>query len=452
MAKQVFLLEGPYDEGGGGGLAVAATARGATEVSCLMRSNDRLYALLEVCKNAIPGVCTTKTRRWDDCKRSTNPYELVHTGSMNSPGVASHGWGMPTSRSFYKMWEMMQDYRVQLGIDRDKPMRAAFLAEGPGGFIEAFARFREGSHVDALYGMTLVLPRNRHVPSWKVSLPSVEVHLHAGDLYDIDDVDAFVAAAGGEGSCDLVTADGGFDFSHDFNAQERTSTRLIMSEIYAAMRLQCDGGHLILKIYDIRTTTTIRMLYMLRRSYHHVRLIKPLTSRPANSEKYVLCTGFRRRERERMLFGPIDYAAGAAVTSPTAPDTHVNPTKGVLGLLRDAVVSGTAHLPLPGAVAAAYAMPSPPPQFVSDVVHFNAHFVTRQAECIMHTLGVAAQQLPFPHATDSVDAQAWTARQWCKKYNVDASPPPTSAPGQDIVGMRHDNCRQYTIQTLPPPT
>lgn len=439
MTKQVYVLDGPYEDGG-----VAASARGSTEVAGLMRTNNRSHTLLEVCKNAISAVCTnTKTKRWDECKRMTNMYELVHTGSASYPGVATHEWGMPTSRSFYKLWEILYDYRAELGVDRDTSMRAAFLAEGPGGFIEAFARYRDGRHVDSLYGMTLVLPRNRNVPSWKVTLPSVEAHLHAGDLYVLSDIDAFVAAAGGEGSCDLVTADGGFDFSHDFNAQERTSTRLIVSEIYTALLLQREGGHFILKIYDVRTPTTMRLLYLLRRCYQTVRLIKPLTSRPANSEKYVLCTCFRRRERERLLFGPIDYDSMCEYVGQTSARSKMSEQlSGAMGVLRSAVDS--TYFPLAGAARVAYSLPAPPPLFVMDIVQFNMHFVSRQAACIQHTLALAAGASHTPDMALK-RRQLDCALQWCRKYGISCSST-TSAVEELPVHNHHAGRRPEAAQ------
>jgi hypothetical protein len=52
------------------------------------------------------------------------------------------------------------------------------------------------------------------------------------------------------------------------------------------------GGVFILKIYDVHFEITNQLLMLLCLYYRKVGIIKPLTSRPGNSEKYVLCEGF----------------------------------------------------------------------------------------------------------------------------------------------------------------
>ena len=48
---------------------------------------------------------------------------------------------------------------------------------------------------------------------------------------------------------EIITADGGFDFSIDFNKQETLSIKLIFCQICYAIALQKSGGTFILKIF-----------------------------------------------------------------------------------------------------------------------------------------------------------------------------------------------------------
>ena len=48
---------------------------------------------------------------------------------------------------------------------------------------------------------------------------------------------------------DLITADGGFDFSMDFNQQEILIGKLLFAQIAYALCLQKRGGKFILKIF-----------------------------------------------------------------------------------------------------------------------------------------------------------------------------------------------------------
>ena len=96
-----------------------------------------------------------------------------------------------------------------------------------------------------------------------------------------------------KGSMDLITGDGGFDFSIDFNKQEVLSLKLIYAQICYALIMQKQGGTFILKIFDIFTEPTIDFLYLLCSLYKNVYIMKPETSRIANSEKYIICKDYK---------------------------------------------------------------------------------------------------------------------------------------------------------------
>ena len=61
----------------------------------------------------------------------------------------------------------------------------------------------------------------------------------------------------------VITADGGFDFSIDFNKQEELAIRLILTEAIYAIILQKKGGVFILKIFDTFLKGTVDILYLL---------------------------------------------------------------------------------------------------------------------------------------------------------------------------------------------
>ena len=48
---------------------------------------------------------------------------------------------------------------------------------------------------------------------------------------------------------DIITGDGGFDYSVDFNKQEILSSRLILAQVIYAIIMQKKNGIFILKIY-----------------------------------------------------------------------------------------------------------------------------------------------------------------------------------------------------------
>ena len=102
-------------------------------------------------------------------------------------------------------------------------------------------------------------------------------------------------------SCDIVTADGGFDFTTDFNHQELVSLKLILSQIAFAIACQKKGGSFFIKMFDTFTPASIDMLYLLTMLYDQVYYCKPHTSRYANSEKYIICKGFRLTDSKALV-------------------------------------------------------------------------------------------------------------------------------------------------------
>lgn len=250
----------------------------------LLQVNSFLHAILTKYKNKITDHYRNKL--WDRYKKLTNEYEMIFTTPNTGNNISVY---FPVSRSFFKMWEMIHDFSENLDLHLPK-MHALFLAEGPGGFAEAMIKYRNNSH-DNYYGISLK-SANKNIPDWKYQDRLTISHGAdgTGDLYKLENIHYLVKSYP---KMHIITADGGFDFSADFNNQEELSLRLILCEIYAAFNVQAAKGHFILKIYDLFHEYTLKTICMLKQFYDSIYLVKPLSSRPANSEKYLVCTGFR---------------------------------------------------------------------------------------------------------------------------------------------------------------
>jgi hypothetical protein len=136
----------------------------------------------------------------------------------------------------------------------------------------------------------------RSVPGWRKSqtflqrYPDVHITYGAdgtGDLYKLANQDVFTSESGGRTS-DLYTADGGFDFSADFNGQENTVQRLLISEALAGLNTLKPGGTMILKLFDTKCRSTLEILWIVSSCFEKTGILKPSTSRPANSERYFI--------------------------------------------------------------------------------------------------------------------------------------------------------------------
>jgi len=226
----------------------------------------------------------------------TNPYEYIHTVLPHGKNAVSKL--KPLSRAFYKMVEICNTLEI-LPSCSVKPINSFHLAEGPGGFIEAMTYLRSNAE-DNYYGMTLVDSSNTNVPGWKKSDAFIKKHYQVviekgtdgtGDLYNPMNYTHCLEKY--RSSMDIITGDGGFDFSIDFNNQESLALRLIFSQVAYAIGMQAPGGTFILKFFDTFLKASIDILYILSCFYSAVYVIKPHTSRYANSEKYVVCRDFK---------------------------------------------------------------------------------------------------------------------------------------------------------------
>ena len=160
---------------------------------------------------------------------------------------------------------------------------------------------------DRYYGMTLIND-DPICPGWKKTKTFLDANPNViietgedktGNLLSIANFK--YCASKYKNKMEIITADGGFDFSLDFNNQENNATRLIIAEVFFALAMQKKGGSFILKIFDIFHKPTVDILYLLSYYYSNVSIIKPYTSRIANSEKYVISQNFKLNDSSILI-------------------------------------------------------------------------------------------------------------------------------------------------------
>lgn len=263
---------------------------------------------------------TTHERDWDIFKKYTNPYEYIHTLIPNKKKCVAKD--KPLSRSYFKMIELANIFKLKeftienmartnlneprtILRSKQSPIKTFHLAEGPGGFIEAIVHMRNNPD-DVYTGMTILDDKEDfNVPAWKKSQlflkenPNVCIENGADGTGNILNVENFVYCKEKYASTmDLITADGGFDFSIDFNSQEISIGKLLYAQIAYALTLQKKDGSFVIKIFDSFMAHTIDLLFLLSSFYEKVYITKPQTSRYANSEKYIVCKKFIFRSCE----------------------------------------------------------------------------------------------------------------------------------------------------------
>lgn len=237
------------------------------------------------------------------------------------------------NRAFYKYWEIVNNTNLFDEFHQDDIV--LHCAEAPGGFIQGTNMIlqqlvtvpeKRKPEVDE-EGFTTISKRkerrskhniftislNKDLPQYKsYNLPSYNHEIqtrnlcitygkdNTGDINNWENIHHITKLTKGK-KVYLITGDGGFDEGNDFNHKEQLHYNLIFSEMYAAILHQQQGGHFILKIFDIFTETSLDFLFLLKLCYESIIICKPLTSRPTNSEKYIVCKNFNLTDEQRSI-------------------------------------------------------------------------------------------------------------------------------------------------------
>ena len=245
------------------------------------------------------------------------------------------------NRAFYKYWEIINTFNMfdQFNDTVDLIFHGA---EAPGGFIQGSNIYlqlenhiiqtnanEQVSVVDEdgfvqvsnkkkkqnvkdykIYTMSLNKDLSQYksynLPNYNKNIINKYVYVtygkdNSGDINNIDNVEYIKNHLEyRQGKSDdmfgfyLISMDGGFDEGTDFNNKEQLHYLLILNEILSTLMLQKKGGHCIIKVFDIFTQTSIHLLYLLNIFYDQIFIYKPKTSRPTNSEKYIICKSFNK--------------------------------------------------------------------------------------------------------------------------------------------------------------
>lgn len=284
-----------------------------------------------------------------------NPFERYVDNYEDNIGATSQtyfgiGKDKPDilSRGFYKLWEMLILFDL-VDVQEDKFV-SAHLAEGPGSFIQATMfyrdKFSKKSKNDKYHAVTLhPEDTTTHVPELEKTFVKyyetekpVRFILHKtypkqiaggiktkdnGDLTDPKTIKLF----GGQldDKADFVTADGGFEWSNE-NTQEQEAFRLIFAQIIAALKIQKKGGNFVCKFFETFTMMSVKYISIAKYFYKEAYFYKPLMSRQSNSEKYLICKGFKFADKD-----PV-YKKQIAKLDVILKDLHTNKQMNVIDI------------------------------------------------------------------------------------------------------------------------
>ncbi|KAI6650001.1 Cap-specific mRNA (nucleoside-2'-O-)-methyltransferase 1-like [Oopsacas minuta] len=209
----------------------------------------------------------------------------------------------------YILTQWTTDYTPTSFIDKHEeitPFYFADLCAGPGGFSE-YILFRLGWRAKG-FGFTLRGDCDFKLEEFVAGTPETfEPHYgyyNDGDITKKQNLLSFqkyVFEVSNRAGVSLVMGDGGFDVKGKENSQEILTKQLVMCQFLSATSILHEGGNFVCKTFDLFTTFSVHIIYLMYRCFQRIAVIKPCTSRPANSERYLVCNGFKLKEG-KMVF------------------------------------------------------------------------------------------------------------------------------------------------------
>lgn len=236
-------------------------------------------------------------------RRETNPYERLGSGQFMNRAALK----MANVDALYKLtghYTGLMDEKI-----RDNTFTYVGLCEGPGGFIE-YLQYRSPE----ARGHGISLMGDQGTFKWnydKLDMIKLDLdykgRVRGNILLEWRDFCDYVLVSTGQVS--LVTGDGGVGIKDDaqYEMEEQLNAPVIFTEVLMALillrgketpelktlsvppPLPKRGGSFFLKIYDAASGLMGDLIYVLTRCFSKVSIIKPVTSRPANSERYLVC-------------------------------------------------------------------------------------------------------------------------------------------------------------------
>ncbi|KAM6905732.1 cap-specific mRNA (nucleoside-2'-O-)-methyltransferase 1 isoform 1-T1 [Lycodopsis pacificus] len=259
-------------------------------------TEDLLHTLLR-CKSVFDNLEGEEMRR---ARTRSNPYETIRGGIfLNRAAMKMSN----IDHCFDQMFTNPKDSQGRpLTKDRDgELLYFGDVCAGPGGFSE-YILWRRRWHAKG-FGMTLKGSCDFKLEDFFAAPSELFEPYYGeggvdgdGDITRPENMTAFrnfVLESTEKRGLHVLMADGGFSVEGQENLQEILSKQLLLCQLLTALSSLRTGGNFVCKTFDLFTPFSVGLVYLLYLCFDRICLFKPVTSRPANSERYVVCRGLK---------------------------------------------------------------------------------------------------------------------------------------------------------------
>ncbi|XP_059212999.1 cap-specific mRNA (nucleoside-2'-O-)-methyltransferase 1 isoform X2 [Centropristis striata] len=259
-------------------------------------SEDLLHTLLR-CKTVFDNLEGEEMRR---ARTRSNPYETIRGGIFLNRAA------MKMSNIDHCFDQMFTNPKDSQGkpLTKDREGELLYFGDvcaGPGGFSE-YILWKRRWHAKG-FGMTLKGPCDFKLEDFYAAPSELFEPYYGeggvdgdGDITRPENMTAFrnfVLESTERRGLHFLMADGGFSVEGQENIQEILSKQLLLCQFLTALSTLRTGGHFVCKTFDLFTPFCVGLVYLVYLCFDRISLFKPVTSRPANSERYIVCRGLK---------------------------------------------------------------------------------------------------------------------------------------------------------------
>lgn len=192
-------------------------------------------------------------------------------------------------------------------LENNELLYFADVCAGPGGFSE-YVLWRKKWHAKG-FGFTLKNENDFKLGDFYAGSPETFHTFYGpkgdGDVFDTSNQEAFrdlIMKHTYNKGVHFMMSDGGFSVEGQRNIQEILSKQLYLCQCLVALMIVRIGGNFVTKLFDLFTPFSVGLVYLMYRCFDEICIFKPNTSRPANSERYLICKGKRHDTYDVMKY------------------------------------------------------------------------------------------------------------------------------------------------------
>ncbi|CAH0480405.1 unnamed protein product [Peronospora belbahrii] len=233
--------------------------------------------------------------QFTNARSATNPFETLGRHRFLNRSAMK----LVTLDYMFQWTQRLEQHQESLSF--------ADICGGPGGFSEYLlwrancATKGNGDLDQCIHGYGITLKEAANKCDWR--LPSTSRNLFTicygedgtGNLCTLANIHRFrdVVRVRHPSGVDLVLADGGCLHARSQSNQELVMTRLISAEVLAMFSVLSVGGDFVCKTFELTTPAMLQLCWLLHRCFERFAVVKPITSRPASSERYIVARGLQ---------------------------------------------------------------------------------------------------------------------------------------------------------------